>query len=156
MASSEPELTEAERASLFHHAVFGAPSTPPTDRVASDDWKQEPIEQPDTLTCTLTFPRDNLDAVIRGFQPKAMEDKWFIYADGPDDKGHVVVHMIRSWTGYRSYEAHISTVSGDGTSGDPCITKLIWETGPRMNVSREKVVDMVKGVFQYVLGIQLH
>ena len=33
-----------------------------------------------------------------------MEEKWFIYADGPDALGTVVVHMHRSWTGFKTIE----------------------------------------------------
>jgi hypothetical protein len=29
----------------------------------------------------------------------ANEDKWFVYADGPDPEGHIRLHMHRSWTG---------------------------------------------------------
>lgn len=29
----------------------------------------------------------------------ASEDKWFVYADGPDAEGHIRLHMHRSWTG---------------------------------------------------------
>jgi len=30
-----------------------------------------------------------------------MEDKWFVYADGPDAKGYITLHLHRSWTGIK-------------------------------------------------------
>ena len=36
-----------------------------------------------------------------------MEDKWFVYADGLDAQGDAVVHMFRSWTGYKMAELKI-------------------------------------------------
>jgi hypothetical protein len=41
-----------------------------------------------------------------------MEDKWFVYADGPDDAGHARLHLHRSWTGSKVVELEIRT-TGD-------------------------------------------
>jgi hypothetical protein len=61
-----------------------------------------------TIALDRTFSPEEMDVIRRGFLPRQMEDKWFIYwQDG-------TLFFHRSWTGFCIYVVRISP-SGDGS-----------------------------------------
>ena len=80
-----------------------------------DDWKTEPMpEQHETFVLTRPFSDAEMDALLRGNVPQAMEDKWFWYMERSTLWAH------RSWTGYCIYRIdfqenghHVVTVNRD-------------------------------------------
>jgi hypothetical protein len=62
---------------------------------------------------------------------KASEDKWFVYALGPDRSGSASLHMHRSWTGHKVISLQIQASNFDAGSlhAQPAsITSITWET----------------------------
>ena len=60
----------------------------------------------------------------------ASEDKWFVYADGPDHNQEVRLHAHRSWSGIKMLELHIDAgFDGYGKDGQGAkITAITWES----------------------------
>ena len=86
-----------------------------TNAARRDDWKTEPMpEQHETFVLTRPFSDAEMDALLRGNVPQAMEDKWFWYMERSTLWAH------RSWTGYCIYRIdfqenghHVVTVNRD-------------------------------------------
>ena len=82
-----------------------------------DDWRTEPMpEQHESFVLKRSFSEGEMDALRCGNIPKAMEDKWFWYMEGPTLFAH------RSWTGVCIYridfkddddDNHMVTVNRD-------------------------------------------
>lgn len=92
-------LTTAERDGLAHWSLFGRKLTPPSQRVDGSKYKLKIFEKPVASPWYQVVPRSQLSKLLVGFAPREMEDKWIVFADGPDDVGRATVHMCRSWTG---------------------------------------------------------
>ena len=58
-----------------------------------------------------------------------MDDKWFIYADGPDEEGKACVHFYRSWAGTKVAEVGLSVHRNEKERAerDVKIRGLVWE-----------------------------
>jgi hypothetical protein len=68
----------------------------------------------------------------------ANEDKWFVYADGPDAEGHIRLHMHRSWTSKKMIELIIKAGAISPThlpDGSTVITGIVWESDSRQERS---------------------
>ena len=88
--------------------MFWKKREPSTRRVQSKDWSEaSSFEIPVTSAWDVPIPCTELSKLINGFQPRAMEDKWFVYVDGSDAQGNAVVHMFRSWTENKMAELKI-------------------------------------------------
>ena len=83
--------------------------------VCRNDWKTEPMpEQHETFMLSRSFSDEEMDTLRCGHIPRAMEDKWFWYMEGPTLWAH------RSWTGFCVYRidfgednSHVVTVNRD-------------------------------------------
>ena len=79
------------------------------------DWKTKPMpEQHEAFVLSRSFSDEEMDVLRRGNIPRAMEDKWFWYMEGPTLWAH------RSWTGhciyridFREDNEHAVTVNRD-------------------------------------------
>jgi hypothetical protein len=81
--------------------------TPPDTSAQQADWKTQPLpEQYVTLEIAHTFTPTEMQAILRGFIPEAMEDKWFIFYTDQ------TLFLHRSWTGYCMYEADFLEAAG--------------------------------------------
>jgi hypothetical protein len=107
------------------------------------------------------------------FKPREMEDKWFVYAEGPDEKGVVKLCMCRSWTGARIAEVSLSvtrslenTVEGEDKGKwqekedkdwEARITGLTWESDSEVIRGQEEegAKEAVREVCKWVLGVEL-
>ena len=88
------------------------------------------------------------------------EDKWFIYADGPDHAQQARIHMCRSWTGFEMMELLVDAgYDGYGSDGGGArIVSISWENdeGRRMrdqNAAFSK--EVAREVCDWVLGVKL-
>jgi hypothetical protein len=98
---------------LAHWSYFGRESLPSLTRVQADDWKTNSFEhRVHRSAWRLQIPPFQLGRLLNSFRPVAMEDKWFVYTDGPDDAGYARLHLHRSWTGSKVVELEIQT-TGD-------------------------------------------
>ena len=87
-----------------------------------------------------------------------MEDKWFVYADGPDAEGHAALHMYRSWTGCETIKLDIEVEKkGAGAPRKTQITAITWESdGEKIKNPSEKLAkEMALEVCNWVLGVKL-
>lgn len=89
-----------------------------------------------------------------------MEDKWFVYAEGPDAEGRVLIHMHRSWTGKKIVELEIK-MRGDSEeekkTGSAEIMGITWEMDEEVirDHSEEKAKYNALEVCKWVLGVRL-
>ena len=89
-----------------------------------------------------------------------MEDKWFVYADGPDAQGNAVVHMFRSWTGYKMVELKIKVPlddDGEFEEEDSKVTEITWESSKERHrdQTEEGAKSMAREVCNWVLDVKL-
>jgi hypothetical protein len=155
-----PKLTPDEFSVLDHFVRFGHKGEPSTRRVLSSARETSRFETPVTSTCNIPIPHTDLPKLINGFVPREMEDKWFIYADGPDTQGIAVVHMFRSWTGYKMAELKIKAPldeDGEFVEEDSKITEITWESNQeRYRGQTEEAAEvMVREVCNWVLDVKL-
>jgi hypothetical protein len=78
------------------------------DRIAKrGDWKANPLpDRSVVLQVEHIFSADEMAGIQRGFIPREMEDKWFIFYED----GWLFCH--RSWTGNCIYQARFAEVEG--------------------------------------------
>jgi hypothetical protein len=66
----------------------------PADRARPDSWQTRPMpESVARVAFADSYSAEEYAAIVRGFIPQEMEDKWFIYED------RSAVYFHRSWTG---------------------------------------------------------
>lgn len=85
---------------------------------------------------------------------RASEDKWFIFAEGPDHRGEARVHMHRSWTGVKLVEL----VIGVGIDGSANLTNIIWESDPGSGLATknaEGYKKVAREACHWVLNVDL-
>lgn len=64
---------------------------------------------------TLYLPPAQVYALYLGAVPVSMEDRFFVYSEGPDMMGKLKVHFHRSWTGAKVAEVFVvMDVKGEG------------------------------------------
>lgn len=81
------------------------------------DWKTFPIDTPKKIDIDLHFSQTQFEKVSKGFIPKQMEDKWFIYfKDG-------WLHLHRSWTGIEIYNAQVIEGENDYFINEFCVER---------------------------------
>ncbi|KAK4207693.1 hypothetical protein QBC37DRAFT_433078 [Rhypophila decipiens] len=144
---------------LRHWSAYGQKGHPSSTRVTASQWKHNPFVQPKPVQWERTVPHASLTKLLNGFEPQAMEDKWFIYADGPDTEGNATVHMHRSWTGHKIVELKIKiplTDAGEVKEEDAKITELIWESDKKAyNASEDDAKVTAQEVCRWVLHVEL-
>lgn len=93
--------------------------------------------------------------LLDGFQPRDMDDKWFVYSDGPDEENIVRVNFFRSWTGFKLAQMEIKLFS-EGEGGGQ-VTTLIWESHSDKVRGQDvkSAKEMIAGVCKWVLSVEL-
>lgn len=127
--SDETRSGHDVEASLAHWVSFGRKGNRPEIRATANTWNVEPFEQPQTAEWDQPIAKKDVLDLLMGFIPSAMEDKWFIYTEGPDDQGRGITHMHRSWTGQKCFELNFSLDrhhEKDGWKEDPRFVKITW------------------------------
>ncbi|MBS9525528.1 hypothetical protein KI659_16040 [Litoribacter alkaliphilus] len=99
--------------------------------VTKDSWKNSPIDQPKRIEMELPLTEGQFEKLKRGFVPKQMEDKWFVFYE----KGWIYFH--RSWTGYGIFRAEIKNVKGKFS-----ITEFYAERNPAKYNNQEDREDI--------------
>jgi hypothetical protein len=143
-----------------HGPSSGQAGRSSSQRVAASAWKTKPFKNPERAPWEVAVPADKLGSLLSGFRPEEMEDKWFVYADGPDAAGRVKLHMHRSWTGFKVAELDIRAIANkyDKTRVWKAeITAIAFETdGERIrDQSEESAKDQALQVCEWVLGVKL-
>ncbi len=132
--SSEEESDKSQRW-IIHRRILGQTGHIQPERTTAFSW-QEPVLQfsseQDLVTVDWGIPLSSYQTgrLLHGFCPEVMEDKWFVYAEGPDTSGQAFVHFNRSWTGKKMAVLSVK-VAGDtddeGEAWSGCIERLTWE-----------------------------
>ena len=154
------QLGDGERAALAHWSVFGRKGAGASaDRVTASDRKtKKPMEKPITSPWDQTVPRAEVPKLLNGFRPQEMEDKWFVYTDGPDAHGRATMHLCRSWTGHKmaEVEIHIPLSNDGGLLDEPSqFTQIVWESSEdhRRDPSEQDTKDMVLEVCRWCMDV---
>lgn len=154
-------MANPEFESLRHWSLYGQPGEAPIQKVTAEDRHSlKPFSQPESATWHQPIPEKGFLRLLLGFQPRAMEDKWFVYTEGPDAKGKGVMHMHRSWTGYESVAAEFALEMKNDEemyADKAAFTRVTWE----MDQSRlkgfdeEQAKETVREVLRWVMQIEL-
>jgi hypothetical protein len=89
-----------------------------------------------------------------------MEDRWLLFGEGPDARGIMRVHFLRSWNRCRIAEMRIKvdSVEGDGQSESVGrVLELVWESDERRvrKQTEFEAKKLVREVCEKVLGVEL-
>jgi hypothetical protein len=92
-------------------------------RASRTSWKTlPPPPQREPLGFAATFNDAETELLVLGLVPKEMEDKWFIYFDGPADRqGWLFLH--RSWTGACIYGVQLERSPGGARVVDSWVSR---------------------------------
>ena len=149
------QLTPDESAALRHWSIYGQKGEPPSDRVKASDRTTSPINAPVTSSWNQVVPRSQLPKLLNGFKPSAMEDKWFVYVEGPDRHGMAMVHMARSWTGHMMADVKLEFPPDD--AADAKFTQVAWEADKERHRTQteEGAKKMVREVCGWCMDVIL-
>jgi hypothetical protein len=157
-------LNPEEKAALQHWSVYGqrGEQQPGARRATAIDWQTKPFSKPVTSTWNATVPSTAITKLLNGFLPEEMEDKWFVYAEGPDELdegGTARVHMYRSWTGFKTVELkmRLSVDLVEKDAADAQITEIIWESDDDRlrHPTEEGSKRMAVEVCRWVMGVNI-
>ena len=117
-------------ACVKHFAGYGAA---PGGR----DYDSVEISQSDLWNVYL--PPLHAHSLYLGYVPRDMDDKWFIYSQGPDALGKLKVHFHRSWTGVKIVEVFVVIdVKGSGAGK---IVGVKWDGSGTIGSGRLDAVE---------------
>ena len=128
------------------------PSSPPLPdrpKATAAAWRNiKPLSRPVTSPWGLHITPAAIATLTHGFIPREMEDKWFVYAEGPDDAGVLRVRFFRSWTGF---EIAVLVIRG------PVVEEIVWESDEeRIRMANERGAKrMVREVCRWVLEVEI-
>jgi hypothetical protein len=151
-------LSESEAESLRHWANFGQSGNGSKERVLESACRHSAFRQPVRTAWVVPVAWTLVPKLLNGFNPVNMEDKWFVYADGPDVNGKVVVHFVRSWTGVLIAQVEMQLEKSTGGKGNKASFEfLVWESSNEdiRDPSEHFAKEMVQGVCSWVLGADL-
>jgi hypothetical protein len=141
---------------MAHWSLFGRRSQPPRTRVRPSAWDIKPFTQPQHTDWRIPIPNGELGTLLNGFLPEEMEDKLFIYADGPDFNGNATLHTHCSWTGKKYVELEIRT-TGDQEDESKAwksdIISITWEKDDGMSEGMAKFIALE--ACNWKLGVKL-
>jgi hypothetical protein len=144
---------------ILHWSQFGRRGEPSTTRATAGDWKTEPFHKTATSTWDQVIPRHDLSKILNGVIPGQMEDKWFVYSEGPDEQGNALLLLHRSWTGYKVAEVKLTVEldkDGNVAERDGQFVAVTWETDTdRYNGTEKDVKSTVVEVCNWCLGAKI-
>ena len=149
------KLTTNEREALFHWSLYGRKSDPTTRRVQASECNPKPFATPLISPWNQQVPRADLPKLLTGFAAQEMEDKWIVFADGPDKQGRATVHMLRSWTRHKMVELKLQVPDDEG---DAHIVEIVWESSQERyrDQTEEGAKAMAREVCRWCLNVVLH
>ena len=147
---------------VAHHHLFGRHGHLQALRSTGHSWQRKPFKRPCHLKWRIPLSTAHLLRLIHGFRPVEMEDKWFIYADGPDVRGDATLHFHRGWTGDKVAQLEIKVSWGDDGAAEEWtgeIVELVMEGEVEEAADDDTVEEMTKfqvlEACRWVLGVQL-
>jgi hypothetical protein len=153
MSETQETKSIATHDAISHHVMYGAKGELPTKRTVAGDWGDPgPLLKPKTASWNQIVSKEDVTKLLNGFLPADMDDKWFVYADGPDTQGKAVIHMYRSWTSDHIVEVTLMLEmdeDGEIAEKDARITGIAW-TDDRQVYSDEMTEEEAKEIAREV------
>ena len=148
---------------LAHWSLFGRRGFLQSQKSIKFSWKQcEPFNTPCNIAWELQIPPESLCKMFHGFTPKEMEDKWFIYTDGPDAAGAATVNFHRSWTGQKVASLAVRVFWGKDSAAELWHGRIVGLTlegestsVPEEDTAEEMAKFEVLEACDWVLGVRL-
>lgn len=151
----KPIITHLQRIEV--PAVQPKPKTVSRTRVVASDMRTTPFPASShvrTVVWNVFLTPEQVHSLVTGFKPREMEDKWFVYSEGPDNSGKLKVHFHRSWTGMKIAELFVVIdLKGEGAGK---IVGIKWNgTDQTYRMNAEEAKYMVSTTCSWVLGVNL-
>ncbi|KAF2006314.1 hypothetical protein P154DRAFT_256799 [Amniculicola lignicola CBS 123094] len=126
-------------------------------RVTASDMRTTPFPHSPrvyTVGWNVFLSPEQVFSLVMGFAPRQMEDKWFIYSEGPDTSGKLKVHFHRSWTGLKIAELFVLIdLKGEGAGK---IVGVKWNGTEQTNgMDEEEAKYMISTTCAWVLGAEI-
>lgn len=91
---------------------------------------------------------------------KASEDKWFVYAVGPDAGGSVHIHMHRSWSGEKVIELAIECGPAPDTESNQIqppakIVSITWDHDVMAVTHADRAKEIAREVCRWILAVDI-
>jgi hypothetical protein len=133
------------------------PRTPESKRVLASDMQATAFPKSSrvqTVAWDVFLTPDQVYSLVMGFAPERMEDKWFVYSEGPDLSGKLKVHFHRSWTGMKIAELFVLIdLKGEGAGK---IVGIKWNGSSETNgMNEEEAKYMISTTCAWVLGVNI-
>ena len=109
------------------------------------DGNSQPLpEKHTTLQIDRRFSKQDMEHIQRGFAPKSMDDRWFIFYEGN------TLYLHRSWTGHCIFEADF-----EKNDEEYIITQLRANRDEEQyrSVSDANDIDTFLGLLEIYLGV---
>lgn len=107
-----------------------------------------------TVSWNVFLTPEQAVSLVMGFKPKTLQDKWFIYSEGPDQSGKLKVHFHRSWTGLKIAELFI-LIDLKGLGAGKIVGIKFNGTEQTNSMDEEEARYMVSTTCAWVLGVNL-
>ncbi|KAE9370633.1 hypothetical protein N431DRAFT_379201 [Stipitochalara longipes BDJ] len=149
----DPTPVAVDSQELAHFVTYGQPGVPSPHRVSPTDWSTEPFTSAQTSPWDIPLTSTQLTALVNGFNPREMEDKWFVCSEGEVSEGKIVnVGFYRSWTGRKIWMLEIVVGKEGGR-----VRALVWEGNEEVVGEQDfdSAKEGVREVGRWVLGMQL-
>jgi hypothetical protein len=145
---------------IMHWAVYGQKGQASAHRFDPSEWDLQPFSKPVTMPWDISIPRAEVWKLLNGFDPSAMEDKWMVYAEGPDSEGKCIIRMHRSWTGDQIVAVKLQLQVGDDgqvKDDDGKFYEITWESDESVwgTPGEEIAKSTALGICNWVLGMHL-
>ena len=93
-------------------------------RATSTSWKRIPFTAGVPLPYRATFDAHQLELLKRGFIPRNMDDKWFIYYEEP------YLYLHRSWTGLPKYRVTLKNIANGADVSEALCSSPLADISP--------------------------
>ncbi|KAF2748424.1 hypothetical protein M011DRAFT_457744 [Sporormia fimetaria CBS 119925] len=110
-----------------------------------------------TRPWTLPLSAPSIYSLVQGFTPRDMEDKWFVYSEGPDRSGRLKTHFFRSWTGRKVAELFLVVDMEGPEAGEGRVVGVKWDAGDEggEGIGEVEVKEVVRGACWACWGVEL-
>ncbi|KAF2737655.1 hypothetical protein EJ04DRAFT_561348 [Polyplosphaeria fusca] len=131
---------------------------PPASRVVAADMQLSPFpnspREIHTVGWNVFLTPDQIYRLVMGSAPEQMEDKWFVYSEGPDNSGKLKVNFHRSWTGLKIATLFVLIdLKGEGAGK---IVGIKWNGTDQTNgMDEEEAKYMISTTLAWVLGVNV-
>ena len=77
------------------------------ESITRNSWKFSPMNLPVPLKYSRILSHGEWELLKKGFSPKVMEDKWFVFQEDN------IIYFARSWTGYCIFSVEIKILNNE-------------------------------------------